>query len=289
MTDHETDVIVIGGGIVGCSAAYYLAKRGVSVILLEKNGVGSGASGRSGGGVRQSARATPEMPLANEAVALFPTLSGDLGVDIEYVQKGNLRLVESVDHIRPMQVDVTRQQSIGLDVRWVGQTDVYELVPSLKRESVFGASFCPTDGHANPLKVTTGYANAAMRAGAKVFTGCEVRGVRQSDSGEAVVEMSRGEFHARTVIVAAGAGARALGLALGFDLPLANMRYESLVTESVPPMFPFMSCSASPAPIFSFGRHNTAVFILAAGWWSRGTTSARRGRIFSSPPSTSSN
>ncbi|HKZ69020.1 MAG TPA: FAD-dependent oxidoreductase, partial [Anaerolineales bacterium] len=220
----------------------------------------SGASGRSGGGVRQSARATPEMPLANEAVALFPTLSDELGVDIEYVQKGNLRLVESVDHIRPMQVDVTRQQSIGLNVRWVGQADVCEMVPSLSRESVFGASFCVTDGHANPLKLTTGYANAAMRAGAKVITGCEVRGVRQMDSGEAVVETTGGEFRARTVIVTAGAGARALGLALGFDLPLANMRYESLVTEAVPPMFPFMFGVASADLFFRQTRHGSVHF-----------------------------
>ena len=260
MTDHQADVLIIGGGIVGCSAAYYLAQRGASVILLEKNGVGSGASGRSGGGVRQSARVSAEIPLANEAVALFPTLSGELGVDIEYVQRGNLRLAESVDHIRPMQVDITRQQAQGLDVQWVGQAEVCEMAPSLRRESVFGASFCPTDGHANPLKLTTGYADAASRAGAKVLTGCEVRNVRQTDSGEAIVETTRGEIRARTVIVAAGAGARALGLRLGFDLPLANMRYESLVTEAVPPLFPYMFGVASADLFFRQTRHGSVHF-----------------------------
>jgi sarcosine oxidase subunit beta len=267
MTHHQADILIIGGGIVGCSAAYYLAKRGASVILLEKNGIGSGASGRSGGGVRQSARASAEIPLANETAALFPTLSDELGLDIEYVQKGNLRLVESVDHIRPMQVDVARQQAQGLDVRWLGQAEVCEMVPSLRRENVFGASFCPTDGHANPLKLTTGYANAAARAGAKVITGCEVRSVRQTDSGEAVVETTRGEFQARTVIVAAGAGARALGLNIdfgspngGFDLPLANMRYESLITESVPQLFPFMFGVASADLFFRQTRHGSIHF-----------------------------
>ncbi|MBM4425513.1 MAG: FAD-dependent oxidoreductase [Chloroflexi bacterium] len=264
MTNHRADVVIIGGGIVGCAAAYYLARRGVSVLLLEKNGIGSGASGRSGGGVRQSARVSAELPLANETVALFPTLSDELGVDIEYVQRGNLRLVETVDHIRPMQVDVTRQQAQGLDVRWVGQADVCEMVPSLSRENVFGASFCPTDGHANPLKLTTGYANAAVRAGAKIMTGCEVRGVRQLDSGDAVVETTRGDVHARTVIVAAGAGARALCLNLGFgspnggfDLPLANMRYESLVTEALPPMFPYMFGVAAADLFFRQTRHGS--------------------------------
>ena len=101
MTVYQADVVIISGGIVGYAAAYYLAKRGASVTLPEKNGIGSGASGRSGGGVRQSARASVEMPLAHESVALFQTLSDELGVDAEYVRRGNLRLVESVDHLRP--------------------------------------------------------------------------------------------------------------------------------------------------------------------------------------------
>ena len=256
----EAEIVIIGGGIVGCAAAYYLARRGASVILLEKNGIGSGASGRSGGGVRQSARASAELPLANEAVALYPTLSDELCVDIEYVQRGNLRIVETVDHVRPMQVDISRQQAMGLDVQWIEQADVCEMAPSLRRESVFGASFCPTDGHANPLKLTTGYANAASRAGAKILTGCEVRTIRKMDSGEVVVETTRGAVRARTVIIATGAGTRSLCLKLGFDLPLANMRYESLVTEAVPPLFPYMFGVASADLFFRQTRHGSIHF-----------------------------
>ena len=259
-TVDKTDVVIVGGGIVGCAAAYYLARRGASVILLEKNGIGSGASGRSGGGVRQSARASAELPLANEAVALYPALSDELGVDIEYVQRGNLRLAEMVDHIRPMQVDVSRQQAMGLDVRWIEPADVCEMVPSLRRESVFGASFCPTDGHANPLKLTTGYAAAASRAGAKILTSREVRAIRQTDSGEADVETTRGDVRARTVIIATGAGTRSLCLKLGFDLPLANMRYESLVTEALPPLFPYMFGVASADLFFRQTRHGSIHF-----------------------------
>ena len=258
--DEKVDVVIIGGGIVGCAAAYYLTQRGASVILIEKNGVGSGASGRSGGGVRQSARVSAELPLANESAALFPLLSGELGVDIEYVQRGNLRLVESVDHIRPMQVDVTRQQAQGLDVRWIGQAEACEMTPALRRENVFGASFCPTDGHANPLKLTTGYVNAASRAGAKIITNCEVRDIKQLDAGEAIVETTRGDIHARVAIIAAGAGTRALCLQLGFDLPLANMRYESLVTEAMPPLFPYMFGVASADLFFRQTKHGSVHF-----------------------------
>jgi sarcosine oxidase subunit beta len=257
MMDEKFDVAIIGGGIIGCAAAYYLTQRGARVILIEKNGVGSGASGRSGGGVRQSARVSAELPLANESVTLFPLLSDELGVDIEYVQRGNLRLVESVDHIRPMQVDVTRQQAQGLDVRWVGQAETCEMTPALRRENVFGASFCPTDGHANPLKLTSGFANAAIRAGAQVVTNCEVRNIKQLDSGDALIETTRGDFFARTTIIAAGAGTRDLCLHLGFDLPLANMRYESLVTEAMPPLFPYMFGVASADLFFRQTKHGS--------------------------------
>lgn len=255
-----TDVAIVGGGIVGCAAAYYLAQRGVEVMLLERNGIGSGASGRSGGGVRQSARVSAEIPLAAESVTLFPTLSNDLGVDIEYVQRGNLRLVESVDHIRPMQVDITRQQAQGLDVRWLGQAETCEMVPALCRESVFGASFCPTDGHANPLKSTAGFAAAASRSGARFVTACEVHNIHQTDSGSVLIETTCHDVRARTVVIAAGAGTRALCLKLGFDLPLANMRYESLVTEAVPPLFQQMFGVGAADLFFRQTRHGSVHF-----------------------------
>ena len=260
MISYRADVVVVGGGIVGCAAAYYLARRGVDVMLLERNGVGSGASGRSGGGVRQSARVSAEIPLAAESVTLFPTLSDELGLDIEYVQRGNLRLVESVDHIRPMQVDIARQQAQGLDVRWLGQAETCEMVPALRRESVFGASFCPTDGHANPLKLTSGFATAASKLGARFLTGCEVRNIRQTGSDKRIIETTRGEVETRTAIIAAGAGTRALCLNLGFDLPLANMRYESLVTEAVPPLFQQMFGVGAADLFFRQTRHGGVHF-----------------------------
>lgn len=260
LPNHQSaDAIIVGGGIVGCAAAYYLAKEGARVILLERAGIGAGASGRSGGGVRQSARASAELQLANETVALFQSLADELGVDIEYTQRGNLRLVESVDHIRPMQVDVTRQQSYGLDVRWLGQAETCELVPSLRRESVLGASYCPTDGHANPLKVVTAFAHGARNFGAQLVTNCAVQNIRQNDAG-AQIETTRGTFHAREVLIAAGAGTRALCLNFGVDLPLANMRYESLVTEALPPMFPYMFGVAAADLFFRQTRHGSVHF-----------------------------
>lgn len=255
MRTSSTDVVIIGGGIVGCATAYYLARQGAEVALLDRRGIGSGATGRSGGGVRQSARVSEEIPLARASIELFPTLSDELGLDIEYTRAGNLRLVEMVDHVRPMQVDILRQQELGLDVRWIGAEEVRELVPALRREAVFGASFCPTDGHCNPFHLVSGFGAAARRAGVKMLLGCEVRLIRQADSGYAIVEAGDSQIRARTVVIAAGAGSAALCRRLGFDLPLINMRYESLITEALPPLFAQMFGVASGDLFFRQTRH----------------------------------
>lgn len=237
MKQESADVVIVGGGIVGCAAAYYLARAGADVLLLERRGIGSGASGRSGGGVRQSARASEEMPLARESVALFPSLSDELSLDLEYSQAGNLRLIEIPDHIRPMQLDVARQQELGLDVRWLAAEEVLELVPALDRASVFGASYCPSDGHVNPFRLVNGFAQGAGRAGARLLTGQEVQSIRQRDGGGALVQTGDRSVTAGQVILAAGPGSLALCLQLGFDLPLAAMCYESMITEALPPTF----------------------------------------------------
>jgi len=258
--NSRADVVIVGGGIVGCATAYYLARRGVQVTLLERRSIGSGATGRSGGGVRQSARVSEEMPLAKESIALFPTLSDELGIDIEYTRAGNLRLVEMVDHVRPMQVDILRQQDLGLDVRWLEPQDVREMVPALRRERIFGASFCPTDGHCNPFRLVTGFSQAARRAGVELLTGCEVRSIRQTDSGHAFVEAGDWLVRARTVLIAAGFGSEALCRRIGFESPLANMRYESLITEALPSLFTQMFGVAGGDLFFRQTRHGGVHF-----------------------------
>jgi len=237
MATNQADVVVIGGGVVGCATAWYATRRGASVLLVEKESIGRGASGRTGGGIRQSSRVSEEIPLAIASVAMFPGLSDELGLDIEYRQAGNLRLIQSPEFVPTMQADIVRQQKLGLDVRWLQAADVAGMGPALSKTGILGASFCPTDGHVNPFRLTAGFFQAARRAGAKALIGHGVERIAPTDGGGVTVQAGPQTITAGAVVIAAGAGSAALCRSMGVDLPLTPFCHQSMITEPLPPLF----------------------------------------------------
>ena len=169
------DVVIIGGGVIGCATAYYLAKSGSSVIVLEgSDHIGDGGSSRNGGGVRQSGRDPRELPLAMYGIRnLWPTLSEELEVDCEYHQDGNLRLGKNEKHAQILTGLADRAKACGLDVRMIDGDEVRQINPYLSHE-VTVASWCPTDGHANPLTTTLGFYKTARKMGVRFITGEKV-------------------------------------------------------------------------------------------------------------------
>jgi len=139
------ETVIIGGGIIGCATAYYLAKQGVSVIVLEgSDHIGNGGSSRNGGGVRQSGRDVRELPLVMYGIKnLWPHLSEELEVDCEYHQDGNLRLGKNEKHREILTKLADNARKVGLDVRMIDGDEVRQINPYLSRE-VTVASWCPT-------------------------------------------------------------------------------------------------------------------------------------------------
>ena len=175
------DVIIIGGGVVGCAAAYYLAKKGVKdvVVLEASKSIGHGGSSRNGGGVRQSGRDVRELPYAIYAVQnMWPTLSEELGMDVEYYQKGNLRLGKTEAHLKKLNTLASNANKAGVKVHMVDGKEVKELCPYLSEE-IIGASWCPTDGHANPLLTTLAYYRRALDMGVRFYTDAEVKELKK--------------------------------------------------------------------------------------------------------------
>jgi len=234
----SADVIIVGGGIIGCATAYYLAKKGKTVIVLEKGKViGYGGSCRNGGGVRQSGRDKRELPLAMYGVQnLWPHLSEELGTDVEYYQQGNLRLGKTAEHLKILQGLTASAVSLGLDVKMVNREDVREICPYLSDE-VIGASWCQSDGHANPLLTTMAFYNKASQLGVRFLTGQNVLSIKMVGGRARQIVTARGEYEAEKIVLAAGYESRAISQSVGIDVPMKTVALDTLITDAQPPMF----------------------------------------------------
>lgn len=264
---NRAEVIIIGGGIIGCAAAYELAKKKISVIVLDKDdSIGNGGSSRNGGGVRQSGRDPRELPLAMYAVEnLWPGLSEELGINVEYHKEGNLRLGKTERHLEILQGLTDRATALGLDVRMIDGKEVREINPYLSDE-VIGASWCPTDGHANPLLATLGYYRKARMLGAKFYTGEEVVEIKKIRGTARQVITKKNVFEGEKIILAAGFESRAIAATVGIDVPMSNELIEALVTEAEPKMFPQMLGTADADFYGHQTEHGSFVFGGASGF-----------------------
>ena len=235
---NKADVVVIGGGIIGCAISYYLSKKGKSVIVLEASeNIGNGGSSRNGGGVRQSGRDPRELPLAMYGIKeLWPYLSKELGVDCEYLKEGNLRLGKTKEHLKILQGLTDRAKACGLDVRMIDAKEVKEINPYLSDE-VIGASWCPTDGHANPMITTLAFYRKARQQGVRFITGEKVVKLRKIKGRLRKVYTEENEYEGDYIVVAAGYESRAILETVGVDIPMHEELCECLVTEAEPQMF----------------------------------------------------
>lgn len=263
---NTADVVVVGGGVIGCAIAYYLAKKGSSVIVLEgSDHIGNGGSSRNGGGVRQSGRDPRELPLAMFGIReLWPTLSEELEVDCEYHKDGNLRLGKTEKHLEILKGLADKASACGLDVRMIDGEEVRSINPYLSEE-VIGASWCPTDGHANPLTTTLGFYKAARKGGVRFVTGEKVVELRKIKGKVRQVITPNNIYEGETVVLAAGIASRDIAATVGIDMPLQLALLEALVTEAEPYMFDQMLGTAEADFYGHQTKHGSFVFGGSSG------------------------
>ena len=233
---QKADAVIIGGGVMGCAIAYNLAKEGLKSVVIEKSDIGGEASGSNGGGVRQSARNLKEMPLAMESIQIYGRLHEELGMDVEYVRQGNLRLCTSDEELETMRQSIKNQKTTGLELEMLDRKQVLEINPYVG-EKVIGASFCPTDGHANPFLVTYGFFKKAKSLGAQFYTHEEAREIRLQKGKVAAVVTDKNTFETDLVVDAAGIAGRKVANMVGLDFPMRPLFSEALITEPYPALF----------------------------------------------------
>ncbi|RLF62510.1 MAG: FAD-binding oxidoreductase, partial [Thermoplasmata archaeon] len=191
---EKADVVIVGGGVNGCALAYELSSRGVEVAVIERKHLAAGATGRCGAGIRQQWSAKENAALAIESVKIFEHLEEELGSNIGLRQGGYLIAIHDEEDMKQAEKNVEMQRSLGLDVSILESDEINDVVPILDVEGMnaIGATFCPTDGHADPFKTTHAYANAAMRKGAKIYKFTEVQDIVTDGEEIKAVKTSRG-------------------------------------------------------------------------------------------------
>ena len=264
---NNAEIIIIGGGIIGCATAYYLAKNGVKdvIVLEESDFMGNGGSSRNGGGVRQSGRDVRELPLVMYGIKnLWPHLSEELEVDCEYHQDGNLRLGKTEAHKATLTKLADNARGVGLDVRMIDGDEVRQINPYLSHE-VTCASWCPTDGHANPLTTTLGFYKMARQLGVRFITGEPVVSLGMVRGKIRKVVTPNNTYEGEKVLVAAGLDSRPILTSVGIDIPMTNSLLEALVTEAAPHMFDQMLGTAEADFYGHQTKHGSFVFGGSSG------------------------
>lgn len=260
------DIVIIGGGIIGCATAFELAKRGVKdILLLEKRFLTAGATGRCGAGIRQQWGSELNAKIALESTQVFEHLEEYTGYSqsVELHQGGYLLVAYTEKEWDQFQKNLEVQHRLGIDSYALSPAECKEKVPYLNLDGVYGGTFCQKDGHANPFHSTQAYASGAMRLGVEIETYCEVTGFRTEGGKIAGVETTKGYVEAKTVINCANTRAPELAKLVGEDIPVYAERHQALVTEPVAPLIDCMVMSFSRSYYVQQTPHGS--FVMGIG------------------------
>jgi len=232
--NRTADVVVIGGGLIGSSVAYYLAKKGVEVTVIERSeGLCFGASGANQGGCPFQIFTSPLLELVNESLKLYKDLSEEIGYDLEYQNSGSLICSVDEEQYPAMESHYEIFRKKGLNVRLIEGEEIQELEPSLGKDVVVGVEE-QYSGIVNPFKVTYGFARAARKMGAEFILSTEVKNIETNKGKITSVATDRGKIETNFVVNAAGAWSPDIGKMLGLTIPVRPQRGQIIVTESVP-------------------------------------------------------
>jgi sarcosine oxidase, subunit beta len=231
---ETAEVVVVGGGVVGCSVAYQLAKCGVEVVLLERDELGSHSTARNAGGVRHQFTTAVNVKVQLLSIRLLQEFESEFGISPGFRKIGYL-----FSFTKQRDADLFRQlvptwHELGLhDANWVEPEEVAALSRALNPEGILGGTYCPSDGIASPTDVTYGLATGARRLGAKLYEGRQVDGLELTRGRITAVRTPAGTISCDTVIVCAGAWSSEVGRLAGVELPVLPLRQHIFMLDAL--------------------------------------------------------
>ena len=268
--------MVIGGGIAGCSTAYYLAAEGVAVTVLEQFEPGALASGSNAGSLHAQlqpepflskgeawARAfAPALPLYRESIALWQQAGARIGADLEVSLSGGLVAAANADEMRMLEGKAKLDRAAGLEMELLNAADLRERAPCIS-ERMVGGSWCPSEGKANPLVAAPTFARAAQALGTTVRTGCRVTAIRRH-GGLFDIDTTRGSYRAARLINAAGAEAGPVAQLAGGSLQHEPFVQQLLVTEAAAPLIDCLIYAAGKR--LTLKQTQSGTLVIGGGW-----------------------
>ena len=232
---RTASVLVIGGGVVGCSIAYHLARRGVrDVVVIERETVGSGTTSKAAGGIRAQFPTETEIRFSLESLRVLESFRDEFGVDPGFRRIGYLFLVSDAADLQGFEARMALQRRLGVDVRVVTPKEAQAIVPALHVEDLIAAVWGPRDGLAGPAEVTAGFARRARELGVRILEGVETTGIALGGGRVRGVETSEGAVAAPVVVNAAGPAAARIGRLAGLVLPVYPRRRHIFYTDPFP-------------------------------------------------------
>ncbi|MFJ1968400.1 NAD(P)/FAD-dependent oxidoreductase [Streptomyces sp. NPDC087903] len=238
----QAAVVVVGGGVMGTSIAYHLARAGVrDVVLVERDELAAGSTSRAAGGVRAQFSDELNIQLGARSLEAFGRFEEETGHDIGLHRVGYLFLLSTPEEAASFEAGVRLQNSLGVPSRMIDPAEARRLSPLITTDGLVAAAHSPDDGHCTPEAVVHGYAAAARAYGARILRHTEVTGVELRGDHITAVMTTLGRIATDTVVCAAGAWSRAVGAMVGVDLPVQPLRRQIAVTEpfaALPPALP---------------------------------------------------
>jgi sarcosine oxidase, subunit beta len=242
---RTAEVVIIGGGAIGASTAYHLTQLGVrDVLVLERDALAAGSTGRSVGGVRAQFSTEANVQIMLYSIDLFERFTEEFGLDIGFHQVGYLFLLHTQQLVDAFHRNVQMQRRLGFDVLELDPEEARRrFLPQLVTDGVLGTTWCAREGYADPTSATNGFAARAREQGATVRVGVNVTGIQMDGDRIRGVETDQGTVATNVVICCAGAWSAEVGRMAGVDLPIYGWRQQVFFTgpfDQLPEQFPLL-------------------------------------------------
>ena len=232
---RTADVVIVGGGIVGASIAYHLTLKGVrDVIVVERDRLGAGSTGKNAGGIRLQFSSEINVRLSQRALPRIERFAEEIGADPHFHQVGYLFLITEERDVAPFERSLDLWKRLDVPARRIDAAGAHDLFPSARTDDVRFATFCAKDGYADPSSMLAGYVARARERGAQFIEQAPVTKVMCEKSRIAGVRAGDDEIEASTVVDAAGPWAAEVAKLAAIDLPIQPLRRHIFVTEGVP-------------------------------------------------------